>query len=674
MYSNSCGIVCVAKRQISKAAPCGKEKEQMKTITEITRQKPTPPQIRLAAYCRVSSDSSDQLHSFAAQIKYYSEYCKRHPEYKFVDIYADEGITGTSMEKRDDFRRMLRDCKKGLIDRIIVKSMSRFARNTEEMLTALRALEQMEVSVYFEEQGLDTKSMNSEMFATFPGMVAQQESVSISQNMRWSYKKRMESGEFNCCAPAYGFDLINGKLVINETEAAVIRRIFDLYLQGIGMQTIANILNDEGTLDVIKITRKLREINVDVYFEEQGIHSIDPASEFYITIYGSIAQSESENISANVKWGKAQSSKQGNVPFQCKHFLGYTKNADGEIEIVPEEAEIIREIYERYLSGESLYGIKCYLEEKGIPTPAGCSVWRQETIRSILSNEKYKGDAIINKTYVSDCISKRVKVNNGERNKYYIENNHPAIIDAGTFARVQEEIARRSGKPKVKQKGTKTELSRYSSKYALSELLICGECRTPYRRCTWTAKGKRKIVWRCINRLDYGKKYCHHSPSIEESLLQDAVMRAIMQTAKQNVEVLKTLKIHIGMGLTDEITEDKTLDIQIRIAEIDAEFQKMLKSVSAVNADGIDEERITELMNEKQRLTVQLEQYAAMRQKRESAKSRLDEIFTILDGLQNHPMEYDDTLVRQIIECVVVESKEKIKVVFIGVTEIEMTL
>ena len=284
------------------------------------------------------------------------------------------------------------------------------------------------------------------------------------------------------------------------------------------------------------------------------------------------------------------------------------------------------------------------------------------------------GDYSPNYEYVSDCISKRIKANNGERNKYYIENNHPAIIDAGTFARVQEEIARRSGKPKVKQKGTKTELSRYSSKYALSELLICGECRTPYRRCTWTAKGKKKIVWRCINRLDYGKKYCHHSPSIEESLLQDAVMRAIMQTAKQNVEVLKTLKIHIGMGLTDEITEDKTLDIQIRIAEIDAEFQKMLKAVSADNADGIDEERITELMNEKQRLTVQLEQYAAMWQKRESAKSRLDEIYTILDGLQNHPMEYDDKLVRQIIECIVVESKEKIKVVFIGGTEIEIAL
>lgn len=514
-------------------------------------------QLRVAAYCRVSTKQDEQLNSYEVQRTHYEERIRTEPKWSLVGIFADKGITGTSMKKRDEFNKMLRLCYKGKIDMIIVKSISRFARNT---------------------------------------------------------------------------------------------------------------------LDVIKITRKLREINVDVYFEEQGIHSIDPASEFYITIYGSIAQSESENISANVKWGKAQSAKQGNVPFQCKHFLGYTKNTDGEIEIVPEEAEIIREIYEQYLSGESLYGIKCYLEEKEIPTPAGCSVWRQETIRSILSNEKYKGDAIINKTYVSDCISKRVKANNGERNKYYIENNHPGIIDAGTFARVQEEIARRSGKPKVKQKGAKTELSRYSSRYALSELLICGECRTPYRRCTWTAKGKRKIVWRCINRLDYGKKYCHHSPSIEESLLQDAVMRATMQTAKQNIEVLKTLKIHIGMGLTDEVTEDKTLDIQIQIAEIDAEFQKMLKAVSADNADGIDEERITELMNEKQRLTVQLEQYATMRQKRESAKSRLDEIFTILDGLQNHPMEYDDKLVRQIIECVVVESKEKIKVVFIDGTEIEMVL
>ena len=378
MYSNSCGIVCVAKRQISKAAPCGKEKEQMKTITEITRQKPTPPQIRLAAYCRVSSDSSDQLHSFAAQIKYYSEYCKRHSEYKFVDIYADEGITGTSMEKRNDFRRMFRDCKKGLIDRIIVKSMSRFARNTEEMLTALRALEQMEVSVYFEEQGLDTKSMNSEMFATFPGMVAQQESVSISQNMRWSYKKRMESGEFNCCAPAYGFDLINGKLVINETEAAVIRRIFDLYLQGIGMQTIANILNNEG----------------------------------------------------------------------------------------------VRRQYGR---------------EK----------WHHTTVNYVLNNERYKGDALLQKQITTQTLPFKKQRNHGEQPMYYVENSNPAIVSRETYEAVQALI--KSRQPSCKRK---------AKNYPLTRTLLCPDCGHTFRRqvvngtaywlCAAKATNKTDCAWRRV--------------------------------------------------------------------------------------------------------------------------------------------------------------------------------
>lgn len=350
----------------------------MKTITEITRQKPTPPQIRLAAYCRVSSDSADQLHSFAAQIKYYSEYCKRHPEYKFVDIYADEGITGTSMEKRDDFRRMLRDCKKGLIDRIIVKSMSRFARNTEEMLTALRALEQMEVSVYFEEQGLDTKSMNSEMFATFPGMVAQQESVSISQNMRWSYKKRMESGEFNCCAPAYGFDLINGKLVINETEAAVIRRIFNLYLEGIGMQAIANILNDEG----------------------------------------------------------------------------------------------VRRQYGR---------------EK----------WHHTTVNYVLNNERYKGDALLQKQITTQPLPFKKQRNHGEQPMYYVENSNPAIVSREIYEAVQALIKSRQASCKRKAKN-----------YPLTRTLLCPDCGHTFRRqvvngtaywlCAAKATNKTDCAWRRV--------------------------------------------------------------------------------------------------------------------------------------------------------------------------------
>jgi len=142
------------------------------------------------------------------------------------DFPCIKGITGTCMDKRDDLHRLIRDCKKGLIDRIIVKSVSRFARNTQELLATIRFLKDIGVSVYFEEQGIDTDKLNSEMIVTFPGMAAQQESESISGNMRWSYKKRMESGDFNCCAPAYGFDLIDGNLVINETEAVVVRRIF----------------------------------------------------------------------------------------------------------------------------------------------------------------------------------------------------------------------------------------------------------------------------------------------------------------------------------------------------------------------------------------------------------------------------------------------------------------
>lgn len=514
-------------------------------------------QLRVAAYCRVSTKQEEQLNSYEVQRNYYTEKINSEPKWTLVDIFADKGITGTSVKKRDEFNRMIRMCNRGKIDMILVKSISRFARNTVDCLTYVR---------------------------------------------------------------------------------------------------------------------KLKDMNVDVFFEEQGIHSTQPGAEFYITIYGSIAQSESENISANVKWGKAQSAKEGNVPFHYKNFLGYRRGADGRPEIVPEEAEIIRTIYERFLAGNSFGSIMAYLEGKHIPSPGGKEKWQYSTIQSILSNERYKGDAIINKTYIEDCISKKVRVNNGERPKYYVENNHPAIIDAGTFGRVQEELARRSGKRKVKMVGTKTEQGKYSGKYALTELLVCGECGTPYRRCTWTVKGQKKIVWRCISRLDYGKKYCHTSPTIEESVLHSAIMTAIMGQAQQNTEVLKMLKLHIGMGIEADDTEDKSLDMQIRIAEIDAEFKQMLKGISADNAETFDEARMTELMHEKQGLQQQLSQIADRQQKRENAKSRLDEIFTILDGLKNHPMEYDDTLVRQMLECVVVESKERIKVIFVGGLEVEQEL
>ena len=510
---------------------------------------------RVAAYCRVSTKQEEQLNSYETQVRYYTDRINREPGWKLAGIYADKGITGTSMKKRDEFNKLIRQCKRGKVDMIIVKSISRFARNT---------------------------------------------------------------------------------------------------------------------LDCLKITRMLRELKVDVYFEEQNLHSIDPSSEFYISIYGSVAQSESENISHNVAWGKARSAKDGNVFFAYKSFLGYRRGADGKPEIDPEQADTVRRIYDRFLAGNSLQQIANGLTADGIPTPMGRTVWQASVVQSILSNEKYKGDALLGKTYVEDCISKKVRVNAGERPQYYVENNHPAIIDAATFARVQEELARRASKRKVKQTGTTTEQGKYCGKYALTELLICGECGTPYRRCTWTVGGKKRIVWRCINRLDYGKKYCHHSPTMEEAPLQNAIMDAVLKTAQIDPNILQTLKQHIRLGLGAGAGEDKSVEIQIRIAQIDQEFKSLLNSVTAENQQELlTDPRITDLMTEKRQLEKELAEYAAAEQHRQNTASRLDNVFTILDGMKNHPLTYDDAVIRQILQCVIVESKEKIKVVFIGGMEVE---
>ena len=340
----------------------------------VDRLRSSAEQLRVVAYCRVSTQQEEQLNSYETQVRHYTEAINAEPNWRFAGIYADKGISGTSVKKRDEFNRMIRACKRGTVDLILTKSISRFARNT---------------------------------------------------------------------------------------------------------------------VDCLKYVRLLRDLNVDVYFEEQGIHSNQPGAEFYITIYGCIAQSESENISANVRFGKNRSAKDGNVSFAYASFLGYRKGEDGKPEIVESEAEIVRRIYAQYLQGDSLKGIAKQLTEDGVLTPRGKPHWEPGTVRSILSNERYKGDAILGKTYIEDCISKKIRVNAGERPKYYVRNSHPAIIDAETFGRVQEELARRSSKMEGKKVGDKTLQRKYSGKYAMSDLLICGECGSAYRRCTWTAKEEK---------------------------------------------------------------------------------------------------------------------------------------------------------------------------------------
>ena len=499
---------------------------------------------RVAAYCRVSTDREEQEHSFETQKAMYTEMIMMKPTWQMAGIYADEGITGTVAKKRPGFMKMIEDCRKGKIDMIVTKSVSRFSRNN---------------------------------------------------------------------------------------------------------------------LDCLMYVRELKQLGIPIIFEKEGINTIQVSSELLLTLFGALSQAESESISMNVKLGIRQSLKNGNVRFSYKTFLGYRKGADGQPEIVPEQADIVRRIYNDFLAGATYLEIAKRLTEEHVPTMGGGNRWFSERIKSILKNEKYKGDALLQKTYITDPISKRVKKNNGELPMYYVENSHPAIIERRIFDRVQEEIARRAGKKKVKQTGTKTELGRYSGKYALTELLYCGECGTPYRRCTWSRDGKKKIVWRCVSRLDYGKKYCKNSPSVEESRLHNAIAAAI--TKKANSE-----EINIG-GIMDHIESfgsqrdtDGIIQRQRRIAEI----EKVIDDLARLNSDeaqsGELDYKFSELYAELYSVKDELEEM-------QNGASALDgdmlnEMREVVTGLKNHPVEYDDKVVRQLIDCIKVMSADTIKICF----------
>ncbi|MDR1564665.1 MAG: recombinase family protein [Oscillospiraceae bacterium] len=417
-----------------------------------------------------------------------------------------------------------------------------------------------------------------------------------------------------------------------------------------------------NTLDALKHTRLLKSMGIGIIFETQGIDTRKTISEFMLTVHFGMAQAESENISANVKWGKRKSAKGGNVAISYKSFLGYRKGLDGKPEIDPEQAIIVTRIYDNFLAGRSFQDIADGLTADGIPTPMGKGKWRSEVIKSILKQEKYCGDAVLQKTYIEDCISHKSKINQGELPMYYVTDNHPAIIEKPVWNRVQEELARRSGKRKVKEIGTKTEQGKYSSKYALTELLCCGHCGTPYRRCTWSKNGKKKIVWRCISRLDYGKKYCQESVSVEESVIQSAILDAIKELALTDSSALEVLKMHIGMALSGEVGEGDTFAMQTRIIEIDRTIGELIVLEAGDGNQGNYDNQIAALYSEKTVLKEKIEQVQNSKSHDLAEQSRLSDIFTIVDGLKDRPLEWDESIIRQMISCVKVLGKDRIKI------------
>ena len=362
---------------------------------------------RVAAYARVSTDSDEQFTSYEAQIDYYTQYIKARDDWEFVNVYTDEGITGTSTKRREGFKTMVADALAGKIDLIVTKSVSRFARNTVDSLTTIR---------------------------------------------------------------------------------------------------------------------QLKEKGIECYFEKENIWTFDGKGELLITIMSSLAQEESRSISENVTWGQRKRMADGKVAIPFKHMLGFKRGPKGEILIDEEQAKTVEDIYEWFLEGLTPHAIAERLTENGVPTPRGKEVWHQGTVRSILTNEKYKGDALLQKFYTEDFLTKKQLPNKGILPQYYVEGNHEAIIPPETFELVQLELDRRKAKN-----------GRYSGVDMFASRIVCGECGGYYGSKVWHSNQAkyRRVIYRC-NQKYSGEKHCSTPHVTEEQIKQSFIEALNLLIAKRN--------------------------------------------------------------------------------------------------------------------------------------------
>ncbi len=521
----------------------------LKTVTKIAANpalsKRNDPNrvLRVAAYCRVSTDAEDQLNSYHTQKVYYLEHIQRNPKWRFAGIYADEGITGTMVRKRDDFLRMIADCEKGKIDLILTKSVSRYARNI---------------------------------------------------------------------------------------------------------------------VDCISYLRKLKALGIGIYFEEQNINSLTEDSELYIGIYGVLAQAESENISESVKWGVNKRMQKGIYTFSV-HILGYRRDkTTKEIYIVPEEAETVRKIYRLYLQGNSLDQIKHYLESSNIRTVTGKAVWQKNAIKSILTNEKYVGDALHQKTFRTDPLTKKTVINHGERDRYLVTDNHPAIIDRETFRLVKLEMMRRTTLRRASSNAI-TELGKYSGKYALSELLSCDICGSPYRRKVQNRGEIKKVYWRCLNHLENGAKACPQAKGVEERLLHAAICRGMSKAICNAGDVKGLVRMMLAYGISNDenLIQYQSLETEVRELKQKAEDAETM----CLQTEGDTQRYMEQIQKYYASIAKLRNRMAEIKKQLESSESFQTEMAQIdhwLEGEDVSFAEYDDKLVRYLAESIRVTEDKKL--------------
>ncbi len=460
----------------------------------------TPIKRKVAGYARVSTDQEEQQTSYETQVSYYTGYIKSRSDWEFVSVYTDEGLSGTSTKHREGFQKMVADALNGKIDLIITKSVSRFARNTVDSLTTIRRLK------------------------------------------------------------------------------------------------------DHGT---------------EVFFEKENIWTFDSKGELLLTIMSSLAQEESRSISENIRWGQHKKSATGKFSLTYSHFLGYDKGPDGGLVVNPGQAAIVRRIFGEFLAGKSVFRIGKDLTEAGIPTPSGKTVWCCSTIRGVLSNETYKGDKLLQKTYSTDFLDKTRRKNEGQVPQVYVKECHEAIIPPETFDRVQAEIERR-------KKGHATGSTIFSGK------IFCGECGQIYGPKVWHSNDPkyRKTIWQCNSKFK-DKTRCK-TPHLTEDEIKAAFITALNKVLPIRGEVIANLKdVQSSLGsiehleaeaerLTEELAAiadivQQTIDENTRIAQNQDDYQRrydeqadryrktedeLKKVLEAIRAQNERSRRISEFISE----------------------------------------------------------------------------
>lgn len=422
-----------------------------------------------------------------------------------------------------------------------------------------------------------------------------------------------------------------------------------------------------NTVDCLNYIRVLRELGVAVMFEKENINTLKADSELLITMMGAFAQAESESISANVRWGIRQAMREGRVRVSCANLYAYAKGPDGQMQIIPEQAEVVRRIFRLYLSGASLRMIKNVLETEKIPNVYGNMEWRFTTIRYMLKNEKYCGDVLLQKTFRTDCISRKVVQNKGLLPMYLIQDHHEAIIDRKTFQAAQAELARRRAAKSPSKKCAPTGRSCYASKYALSERLVCGECGTLYRRCTWAKKGKKRVVWRCVSRLDYGTKYCHNSPSMEEEPLQRAILAAINSTMRDKQELIQEITGAMELELPPLPGVNMSIvEIEKQLDELNKQTRALVTQAAHAENAAAYAEQLKKIMDEAAALKEKRAEIEELLQENSQANLRIETAAAVMEKVTAEITQWDESVIRGLVDTVKVVSKDQIEVYLRG--------